>query len=95
MHSGESDPLHVTPFHPYAINVGLTGYFNQQVTGESGSGARLGAFEGQTVAIGPCVTFNGTIGKHPIGVNLRYYNELTVTNRLDGQSFWGTLTFGF
>ncbi|MFZ2088292.1 MAG: hypothetical protein WAU47_06930 [Desulfobaccales bacterium] len=29
------------------------------------------------------------------GLNLRYYNELTVTNRLEGNSFWGTLTFEF
>jgi hypothetical protein len=75
--------------------LGLAGYFYQQVTGDSGAGARLGAFQGQALAIGPCFTVNGTIGKHPIGVNLRYYDELTVTNRLNGQSFWGTLTFGF
>jgi hypothetical protein len=75
--------------------LGLVGYFYQQVTGDSGSGARLGAFQGQTLALGPCVTLNDTIGKHPIGVNLRYYDELTVTNRLNGQSFWVTLTFGF
>jgi hypothetical protein len=75
--------------------LGLAGFFYQQVTGDSGEGARLGAFQGQSLALGPCITFNGTIGKHPIGANLRYYNELTVTNRLSGQSFWGTLTFGF
>lgn len=77
------------------LAVGLAGYFYQQVTGDTGVGARLGAFKGQALAIGPCITLNGTIGKHPIGANLRYYNELTVTNRLSGQSFFGTLTFGF
>ncbi len=71
------------------------GYFNQQVTGDSGSGTRLEAFQGQAPALRPCVTFNGTIGKHPIKVNLRYYDKLTVTKRLNGQSFWGTQTFGF
>ncbi len=77
------------------LALGLAGYFYQQVTGDSGAGARLGPFLGQTLAIGPCVTLNGKIGKHPIGANLRYYDELTVTNRLNGQSFFGTLTFGF
>jgi hypothetical protein len=77
------------------LAAGLAGYFYQQVTGDSGAGARLGAFQGQALAIGPCISLNGTIGKHPIGANIRYYNELTVTNRLSGQSFWGTLTFGF
>ena len=80
---------------PKGFALGLVGFFLQQTTGDSGSGARLGAFQGQAMAIGPCVTYNGKIGKHPIGVNLRYYDELTVTNRLNGQSFWGTLTFGF
>jgi hypothetical protein len=47
-----------------------------------------------SVAIGPCITLNGKIGKHPIGANLRYYDELTVTNRLNRQSFFGTLNFG-
>jgi hypothetical protein len=80
---------------PKGFALGLAGYFYQQVTGDSGAGARLGAFMGQALAIGPCITFNGKIGKHPIGVNLRYYDEFTVTNRLHGQSFFGTLTFGF
>jgi len=80
---------------PKGFALGLAGYFYQQVTGDSGAGAGLGAFMGQALAIGPCVTYSGKIGKHAIGVNLRYYNELTVTNRLHGQSFFGTLSFGF
>jgi len=78
------------------LAVGLAGYFYQQVTGDTGPGTRrLGAFMGQALAIGPCVTLNGKIGKHPIGANIRYYDELTVTNRLNGQSFFGTVTVGF
>ncbi len=80
---------------PKGFALGLVGFFYQQVTGDSGSGATLGDFKGQALAIGPCVTFNGKIGKHPIGVNIRYYQDLTVTNRLDGNSFYATLTFGF
>ncbi len=77
------------------LAVGLAGYFYQQVTGDTGAGARLGAFQGQALAIGPCVTLNGTIAKRPIGLNLRYYDELSTTNRLNGQSFFATLNFGF
>jgi hypothetical protein len=76
------------------LGVGLAGYFYQQVTGDTGAGARLGAFQGQALAIGPCVTLNGTIAKRPIGLNLRYYDEVSTTNRLNGQSFFATLTFG-
>jgi hypothetical protein len=77
------------------LGVGLAGYFYQQVTGDSGAGARLGAFQGQALAIGPCVTLNGMIAQRPIGLNLRYYDELSTTNRLHGQSFFATLNFGF
>ena len=48
---------------PKGFAIGMAGYFYQQVTGDSGSGARLGAFQGQAMAIGPCVTYNGKIGK--------------------------------
>ncbi len=80
---------------PKGFAVGMAGFFYQQVTGDSGRGARLGDFIGQALAIGPCVTYNGKIGNHPIGVNLRYYQDLTVNNRLDGQAFWATVNFGF
>jgi hypothetical protein len=76
------------------LAVGLAGYFYQQVTGDTGAGASLGAFQGQALAIGPCVTLNGTIAKRPIGLNLRYYDEVSTTNRLHGQSFFATLNFG-
>ena len=79
---------------PKGFALGLVGFFYQQATGDSGSGATLGDFKGQAVALGPCVTFNSKIGRYPIGVNLRYYRNVTVTNRMDGDSIWATLTFG-
>jgi hypothetical protein len=57
------------------------------VTADTGSGATLGAFHGQTIALGACLTFSIKIAGHAIGVNARYYNELKVKNRFDGQSF--------
>jgi hypothetical protein len=79
---------------PKGFALGLAGYIYEQVTGDSGPGARLGAFHGQTIALGPCLTFNGKIAGHNIGLNARYYNEVKVRNRLDGQSFFLTLSLG-
>jgi hypothetical protein len=62
----------------------LVGYIYEQVTADTGSGASLGAFHGQTIALGPCLTFSGQIVGHAIGLNARYYNEVKVKNRLDG-----------
>jgi hypothetical protein len=80
---------------PKGFALGLAGYIYQQVTADHGSGARLGAFHGQTIAIGPCLTFNSKIAGHAIGINGRYYNELKVKNRFSGQAMFLTLSFGF
>jgi hypothetical protein len=77
---------------PEGFALGLAGYLYQQMTADTGSGASLGAFHGQTIALGPCLTYNGKIWSHVIGVNARYYNELKVHNRFDGQGFFLTLS---
>lgn len=79
---------------PKGFALGLAGYIYEQVTGDTGSGARLGAFQGQAIALGPCLTFNGKIAGRAIGLNARYYHEVKVRNRLDGQSFFLTLNLG-
>ena len=80
---------------PKGFALGLAGYYYQQVTGDTGAGARLGPFKGTTVALGPCLTYNTEIAGNPVGVNLRYYNELYVKNRPDGQSIFVTVSGGF
>ena len=80
---------------PKGFALGLAGYYYQQVTGDTGPGARLGPFKGTSVALGPCLTYNTQIAGYPVGVNVRYYNEVYVKNRLDGQSIFITLTGGF
>ena len=79
---------------PKGFALGLAGYIYQQVTADHGSGATLGAFHGQTIALGPCLTFNTKIAGHAVGLNARYYNELKVINRFDGQAFFMTVSLG-
>lgn len=79
---------------PWGFTLGLAGYIYNQMTADTGSGASLGAFHGQTVALGPCLSLNSQIAGHAIGVNARYYNEMKVHNRFDGQAFFFTLSLG-
>jgi hypothetical protein len=79
---------------PMGFALGLAGYLYNQMTADTGSGTSLGAFHGQTIALGPCLSFNSRIGSHAIGVNARYYNELKVHNRFDGQAFFLTVSLG-
>jgi hypothetical protein len=42
---------------------GVAGFHYQQVTGDSGAGARLGDFKGRVTALAPVVTYSFNLGK--------------------------------
>ena len=68
--------------------LGAVGYIFVQTTGDSGSGARLGSFEGRAYALGPILTYRTKIGSVPVGLTGKYYGEFRVTNRFEGHSYW-------
>lgn len=74
------------------FGIGINGYFYDQVTGDSGSGARLGAFEGRVAAVGPIVNYNFEVGKIPVSTSLKWFHEFDVKNRLEGDAGYFTLT---
>jgi len=74
-----------------AISVGLNGFYYKQVSGDSGSGARLGDFKGRVAGIGPGATFNFQVGPAPVTVNLRYISEFEAEKRLEGDIAWLTV----
>lgn len=74
------------------FGVGINGYYYDQVTGDSGPGARLGSFSGRVSAIGPVVNMNFQLGKLPVLTSLKYFREFDVENRLEGDAGYVTLT---
>lgn len=66
------------------FSVGLAGYHYQQVTGDSGSGARLGPFEGRVTALGPVMTYSFTCGQIPVSTQLEWMHEFEAVNRAEG-----------
>jgi hypothetical protein len=66
------------------LSVGLAGYHYQQVTGDSGSGAKLGDFEGRVTALGPVLTYSFALGKIPVSTQLEWMHEFDVENRAEG-----------
>lgn len=64
--------------------VGVVGYDYRQLTGDSGSGAVLGPFEGSVDAIGGGVSYTTLIGKTPLILSARHYQEFNVERRWDG-----------
>jgi hypothetical protein len=73
------------------VHVGLVGYFFQQITGDSGTGARLGDFKGRVLGIGPQVGSIFPAGEGYQGyVNLKGYRDFATENRPDGFTVWAT-----
>ncbi len=66
---------------------GVTGYHYDQITGDSGAGARLGSFKGKTTAIGPNINYNFTLGQTPVSTSFRWLHEFDVENRLEGDAY--------
>lgn len=76
--------------------VGIAGYAYQQTSGDSGSGAMLGAFKGQALAAGPVIGATIPLGKgHDLMLNARYYDELDTENRLRGDALFMTAIVNF
>lgn len=83
----------ISQFVSKSVHVGLAGYVYQQVTGDSGAGAKLGDFKGHSVGIGPQIgiffpAWQGYTGY----LNLRGYWDVATENRPTTQTFMATLT---
>lgn len=77
------------------IGVGANAFYYQQITGDSGSGAKLGDFEGRTVGGGPVVSFVTTLGKTDLAAEVKWLPELDVEKRIKGGYVWFKLGLTF
>jgi len=77
------------------VGAGANGFFYQQITGDGGSGARLGGFEGMTAGIGPEVSYAYGVGGLDLAAEVKWLPEIGVTNRLDGNTVWFKLALSF
>jgi hypothetical protein len=68
--------------------IGLQAYLFQQVSGDSGSGDRVGSFEGHVIGVGGQAAYSFMFGKAPITLRLHGMSEFDATNRLQGRSIW-------
>lgn len=76
-----------------AWNLGLAGYYYQQVTGDSGDGAVLGDFKGRVAAVGPAATWAGLWGRQTVSLDARWLHEFDARNRVEGDAIFFNLTF--
>jgi hypothetical protein len=74
---------------------GVTGFWYQQVTGDSGAGATFGGFEGGASGIGPVISYTKKFGSVDMMAELKWLHELETTRRLEGDYIWFKLLFKF
>jgi len=68
------------------------GYVYYQLSGDSGSGNRVGAFKSHIASAGPQLGYAFTAFGHDAYVNLRGYWEFWAENRLEGKAAYLTLS---
>ena len=71
---------HVTP----NWEIGLAANLVQQLSADSGSGARLGAFKAQSFGLGPAVNYSGKVGNSPVSFTAKWEHDVTHTNTFGG-----------
>jgi len=71
--------------------LGVVGYVYYQLSGDSGSGDRVGSFKSRVASAGPEVGYAFTIAGLPAYANLRAYWEFWTENRLKGTAVFATL----
>ena len=82
----------VTKFLSKDLTIGLVGYYYKQLTGDSGSGARLGDFKGEVAAVGGTLGYNFQLGVLPVSARLKYFHEFAAENRLEGDAGFFTVS---
>ena len=85
----------LVPLGSGVLGIGAQAFYLDQVTADSGRGARLGDFQGRTAGIGPVLTYILPRGKDTLVAELRWLPELDVSNRLKGDYVWLKLVFQF
>jgi hypothetical protein len=78
------------------IGVGANWFYYQQITGDSGSGAKLGSFYGRDIGIGPVLSYTHKLGsKTQLAAEVKWLPELDVQNRTKGDIIWFKLALVF
>lgn len=75
--------------------VGIRGYYYNQITGDSGSGAVLGDFESQALALGPGFVWMPKSGGGKLTVLGKWMHDLHARNRFDSDYFMLTAAWKF
>jgi hypothetical protein len=69
-----------------AFSAGIQAYRFHQLTGDSGSGAFLGANKGRVTGVGATAAYNFMVGPAPVSARLRLFKEFDAVRRLKAET---------
>jgi hypothetical protein len=70
------------------VGVGANGFYYQQITGDSGAGARLGSFEASSYGVGPVLSYVRQLGKTQLVIEAKWLPQLGVEHTTRGNYVW-------
>ncbi len=84
------------PLGSGVVGVGANALYYRQVGGDGGLGARLGGFEGETLGVGPVLSYTRKVGeKTDLVAEFKWLPELDVEHRTEGDTIWFKLALVF
>ena len=85
--------LSLSQFLSPGFAVGIRGYWYQQISGDSGAGALLGDYKGESLSAGPGFVWIPKFGAGKLTVLGKWLHDFSATNRFESDYF--TLTFSW
>jgi len=85
-HTGQEIHLDVAfnQFLSETFAVGIHGFYLNQITGDSGSGALLGDFQAEALGVGPAVFWGTKIWGQDVSFIAKWLHEVHADNRMEG-----------
>jgi hypothetical protein len=78
-----------------SFGVGVNGNYFRQLSGDSGSGAFLGNFMGESAGIGPVAYWNTEILDHQVYFSVKWIRDFHHKNRLKTDHVYASFVFSF
>ena len=67
---------------------GLTGFWYQQISDDSGSGATFGGFKARALGVGPVLSYTGKLGGNDLIAEFKWLHESGVKRRAEGDTLF-------
>lgn len=91
----EASITQLLPLGKGFLGIGVNAFLYEQVSGDSGAGAKLGRFEGSSLGVGPALSYVLPIGENTLVAEVKWIPEQDTNKRLEADALWVKLVYQF